>query len=44
MGKIDKEALKKSIKQKKAAMGKIVLKCDDCECKDSESSCKKNKS
>ena len=37
MGKVDKEALKRSIKNKKKAMGKIVLKgCDY-----SEEECKK---
>ncbi|WP_438423128.1 hypothetical protein [Aquimarina macrocephali] len=31
MSKIDKEALKKSIKQKKKAAGKIIFKtCDNC--------------
>lgn len=35
MGKVDKKSLKRSRKQKKKAMGKIVLKgCGvDCDCK-----------
>ena len=44
MGKIDKKALKKSIKQKKMAVGRIVLKEDELNEILNDSSDKKDKS